>query len=151
MVVEKLDFEPSGLAELVVTEHSRSRCSRSLCSLCRMAGGGLSNRLHLTSCRMQAEQGLFSSHCHGVSSSVSARSESCAGEKDSRYIVEEEGEPSVESREAKWTKHQPRREQRGGSSQITHLDTSLPASHTPIPRLCIPKSRHGGGGCSSRC
>lgn len=90
MVAEKLDFEPSGLAELVVTEHSRSRCSR--CSLCRIAGGGLSNRLHLTSCRMQAEQGLFSSHCHGVSSSVSARSESwCAGDGKSRHIVGVEG------------------------------------------------------------
>lgn len=89
MVAEKLDFEPSGLAELVVAEHSRSRRSR--CSLCRMAGGGLSSRLHFTSCRMQAEQGLFSSHCHGVSSRVSTRSISCGGGGDSRHIVGDEG------------------------------------------------------------
>lgn len=41
-----LAADPSGLAELAATE--RSLCLSS-CSLWRIAGGGLSNRLHFTS------------------------------------------------------------------------------------------------------
>lgn len=49
----------AGLAELVAVD--RSRCLSS-CSRCKIAGGGLSSKLHFTSWRTQAEHGRFSSH-----------------------------------------------------------------------------------------
>lgn len=110
-----LAVDPSGLAELAAAERSRWRSS---CSRCRMAGGGLSSRLHLTSWRMQAEHGRFSSHCSGGGRDGSA--ELFAGEDDIIDIDD------------------------GSGSKCSYLDAPLPAPHAPIARLCIPKSRHGG-------
>lgn len=52
----------SGLADAAELAAAERSLSLSRCSRCRMAGGGLSSRLHFTSCRIQAEHGRFSSH-----------------------------------------------------------------------------------------
>lgn len=97
-----------------------------------------------------------SSHRTGMwSADISWPSRTCARGGKDRGILLGSKESSTECQLVRWTWHRARdfgRTSAVGHVKycVTHLDASLPASHTPIPRLCISKSRHLDGDCSSR-
>lgn len=121
----------AGLAELAAAERSLARCSR-----CRMAGGGLSKRLHLTPCRIQAEHGRFSSHCR--------ETDQCWLEADigGRKEDESESKGSAVEEQSIRTAGAGRDSVDTETAAASYLDPPLATCHTPVARLCVPKSRH---------